>query len=93
MPLGSYLGEVWTGAAGVNTVPMRVDVVGLDGKFSAAGDIARSSKKISIWQTFRGNDWDNKGELLAQASGIEGVVVNVQVLGARDVFEKRGGCE
>ena len=72
---------------------MRVDVVGPDNKFTAAGDVAKSSKKISIWQTFRGNDWDNHGELLGQASGIDGVVVNVQVLGARDVFEKRGGCE
>lgn len=75
---GSYLAEIW--ARDYSFVPMRVDV--------------DEEGRIDVWQTFRGNDWDNKGEKLAGQGGQTGkMVVDVGVLGVRPVVETRGGCE
>lgn len=92
--MGSYLGEIWTGAAGVNTVPMRVDVeMASTGRSEGDGKGAALTKRIGVWQTFRANEWDNKGEALGEASAEEGLRIDVQVLGVRDVYEQRGGCK
>lgn len=75
---GSYLAEIW--ARDFNFVPMRVDV--------------NEDGRIDVWQTFRGNEWENKGEKLAGSSGQTGkLVVDVGVLSPRPVVETRGGCE
>ena len=66
----------------MNTVPMRVDVF-----------VDDSKKRVGVWQTFRANEWDNKGEVLGEASAEDGLRVDVQVLGGRNVYEQRGGCE
>ena len=74
-------------------MPMRVDVFVDDSAAGSSGKESGLKKRIGVWQTFRANEWDNKGEVLGEASAEEGLVVNVQVLGGRDVYEKRGGCE
>ena len=71
----------------MNTVPMRVDV-----SMTSTSVAGGSGKKIGVWQTFRANEWDNKGEVLGEGSAAEGLRVDVQVLGVRDVYEQRGGC-
>ena len=44
---------------------------------------------VEVWQTFRGNEWDNKGERIA---GGRDVSVEVKVLGKKNFYESRGGC-
>lgn len=46
---------------------------------------------IAVWQTFRGNEWGNKGELLGREKGMLGVVI--RVLGEKKFYEERSGCE
>ena len=45
---------------------------------------------VEAYQTFRGNEWDNKGERLG--AGVD-VNVNVRVLTEKNFYESRGGCE
>lgn len=42
---------------------------------------------VQAWQHFRGHEWDNKGELMG-AEAIE-----VKVLGAKEFYIERSGCE
>ena len=58
-------------------MPLRVDV--------------DSSGKIEAWQTFRGNEWDNRGERIGGGTGE--VDVNARVAGRKDYYEAKGGCE
>ena len=44
---------------------------------------------IRAWQTFPGNEWDNKGE--DRGSGGNGVVIDVRPLGPKYYFQERGG--
>ena len=76
IPAGSYLCDIY--ALDYAFTPLRIDV-------SEQG-------KVAVWQTFRGNEWDNKGEMVGGGSGAE-VTVNMQVLGRKDYYEARGGCE
>ena len=70
---------------------MRVDV-SLSSSIDEAGKVAE--KRVDVWQTFRGNEWDNKGEKLGGGTLVEGgVKVNIGVLGARDFYEARQGCQ
>ena len=65
--------------------PLRVDVtVEGDGKGS-------EQEKVVVWQTFLGNEWDNKGE--KRGEGPSGVVAEVWPIGAKEYYEVRGGCE
>jgi hypothetical protein len=75
-PSGSYLGEIY--CRDYTFQPFRVDVVS-------------ESDTVSVWQTFRGNEWDNKGELLG--SGVGTVVVEVKSGGEKGYYEGRGGCK
>ncbi|KAI9814043.1 MAG: hypothetical protein M1827_003507 [Pycnora praestabilis] len=50
--------------------PLRVDV--------------GEGEKVEVWQTFRGNEWENKGEK-------RGVPVELRVVGGREYYEKREG--
>ena len=47
--------------------------------------------KIEVWQTFRGNEWDNRGE--RWGGGVGEVVVDVRVIGRKEYYESKGGCE
>ena len=69
-------------------VPMRVDV--RDPVTVEAGK-KEGKKRVEVWQTFRGNEWSNKGERLGGGEG--NVKVNVGVLVERNFYEARGGCE
>ena len=44
--------------------------------------------QVEVWQTFRGNEWDNKGERVGAGSG----VVEVKVVGHKGFYEIREGC-
>lgn len=47
--------------------------------------------KIEVWQTFRGNEWDNKGERMG--GGVGDVRVEARAAGEKGFYEGRGGCE
>jgi hypothetical protein len=65
--------------------PLRVDVtVEGDGK-------GGKQEKVAVWQTFLGNEWDNKGE--KRGGGPSGVVAEVRPIGVKEYYEVRGGCE
>ena len=53
--------------------PLRVDVSSYD--------------KVEAWQTFRGHEWDNKGERIMERP------VELKVLVAKDYYEQRSGCK
>jgi hypothetical protein len=96
---GSYLAEIWTPS--YNFVPMRVDVdkvmiQGANGEMVEKIDYNRQGGRleggsVEVWQTFRGNEWSNKGQKLGGGEGV--VDVQVQVLKERKLFEERPACE
>ena len=45
---------------------------------------------VEVWQTFRGNEWDNRGEKIGAGTDIN---VEVKVVGKKNFFESRGGCK
>ncbi|KAF2718551.1 hypothetical protein K431DRAFT_287570 [Polychaeton citri CBS 116435] len=61
--------------------PLRIDVsAGADGL----------SEKVEAWQTFRGNDWDNKGQ--QYGSSDSGTLnIDVRAIGVKDYYQPRGG--
>lgn len=69
---GSYLADVHCPT--IAFAPLRVDV-------GEGGD-------VKVWETFRGNDWDNKGEALPK--GIVGY--EVRPLGVKSYFMERSKC-
>ena len=44
---------------------------------------------IHAWDTFRGNDWANKGEVLPVTEG----VIEARALGKKEYFTERPACE
>lgn len=63
-----------------NFQPLRVDV-------SNTG----SSQKIEAWQTFRGNEWSNKGPSVGSSSGGNDLQIQVRPSGQREYYSQRGG--
>jgi hypothetical protein len=50
---------------------------------------------VEVWQTFRGNEWGNKGEAIAVQS-MDGEKVwgfEARVGGGKEYFMERSGCE
>jgi hypothetical protein len=81
---GSYLADVHCGSYGF--APLRVDVLAAaDG---AAGDDLRLS--VAAWETYRGNEWGNKGE---EVKGGAANAFAVRCLGKKLFFQDRGKCE
>lgn len=87
---GSYLLDVHCGTHAF--APLRIDVLPL-----VAGDTngdnkgeepAPSSLRVKAWETYRGNDWDNKGEAADKGGKLE-----VRVLGAKSFFMERSSCK
>jgi O-acetylhomoserine/O-acetylserine sulfhydrylase len=76
---GSYLVDVH--CATYAFVPLRLDVIITEGK---------DTLSLQAWETYRGNDWDNKGEKLAV---LDGDVLDARVLGAKAYFMERSKCE
>jgi len=68
---GSYLLDVH--CRDYNFAPLRVDVGG--------------NEEVEVWQTFRGHEWDNKGEKAIERP------VQLKVLAGKDYYEERSGCK
>lgn len=80
---GSYLVDVHCPTDGF--MPLRIDV-GED----KAGDV---TTEVQAWETYRGNDWDNKGEALSLRRGSDGSAgFEVRALGKKSYFMERPKC-
>ncbi|KAI1745574.1 Cys/Met metabolism PLP-dependent enzyme-domain-containing protein [Xylaria scruposa] len=82
---GSYLGDVNCATHGF--APLRVDVIPV----TAGADKNPNGEDVSlrVWETFRGNDWDNKGEEIRPVTA--GGVFPVKALGSKVYYTERGG--
>lgn len=67
--------------------PLRIDVT-LEETVEGSGE---KKEMVRAWQTFIGNEWDNKGE--SRGEGGNGLVVEVKPLGAKSYYQDRGGCK
>ncbi|KAF2271706.1 uncharacterized protein EI97DRAFT_259900 [Westerdykella ornata] len=84
VPPGSYLATIH--CRDYIFEPLRIDIT-----LEEAGE-GRDEKKevIRAWQTFFGNEWENKGE--SRGSGSNGaVVVEVRPVARKEYYEQRGG--
>jgi hypothetical protein len=49
---------------------------------------------VKAWGTWRGNEWENKGEVVEVGVwGREGKVVEVKAVGVKEYLIERTGCE
>jgi len=76
---GSYLLDIYS--RDTTFAPYRVDVQ--DTGDNEDGGI----RIIGVWETYRGNDWDNKGQFMGRD------IVEAKVLGRRNFYEKREGFD
>lgn len=89
---GSYLLDVHCGTHAF--APLRVDVLPLvagdtnDDNNKKGEEPAPASLRVKAWETYRGNDWDNKGEAVGVGGKLE-----VRALGAKAFFMERSSCE
>jgi O-acetylhomoserine/O-acetylserine sulfhydrylase len=90
---GSYLVDVHCATHGF--VPYRLDVTFPRLTGEEKGDKAGGGLEVSAWETFRGNDWGNKGEGVPVGVAVGGgeVEVEVRVRGGKGYFMERSGCE
>lgn len=60
-------------------------------------DVAADGSVLGIWETFRGNPWDNRGAekyvVDVAAKKQSDVVVEAKLVGRRGFFEERAKCE
>jgi hypothetical protein len=60
-------------------------------------DVAADGSILGIWETFRGNPWDNRGaeKYVVDVANkkITNVVVEAKVLGRKGFYEERAKCE
>lgn len=60
-------------------------------------DVAADGSVLGIWETFRGNPWDNRGaeKYVVDVSGKkqDDVVVEAKVVGRKAFYEERAKCE
>jgi hypothetical protein len=58
-------------------------------------DVAADGTVLGIWETFRGNPWDNRGseKFVAQVGASSDVVIEAKVVGRRGFYEERPKCE
>lgn len=94
---GSYLLDIHCATHAF--APLRVDVAPvLDGVLEEGDGHGQVKLEVKAWETYRGNDWDNKGEeaprqKLSNAGDNNGVVFGAKVLGEKGYFMERGKCE
>ncbi|KAL2127431.1 hypothetical protein VTI74DRAFT_10749 [Chaetomium olivicolor] len=91
---GSYLVDVHCPTHGF--VPLRLDVAQEeDEEGGGAGGHAGEGQgrlRVAAWETFRGNDWGNKGEgvrVTREVGGNGGVVLQVRAVGEKGYFMER----
>jgi len=65
--------------------PLRIDV--------ESNQTAPGGEYVTAWQTFKGNEWDNKGEIRGHGDGAEEVKIEVRSTGVKDYYQQRQGCE
>lgn len=86
---GSYLLDVHSPTHAF--APLRVDVVPV---VAGAGQTEKDEKTVKLrvhaWETYRGNDWNNKGE---SATVTNGGALEVKVQGSKNFFVERSSCE
>ncbi|KAF4991751.1 hypothetical protein FDECE_13927 [Fusarium decemcellulare] len=75
---GSYLADVHCPTDAYH--PLRIDIQAADG---AEDEI------VQAWETFRGNDWGNKGEVVPVREGSKGRGFEVRALGGKNYFMER----
>jgi hypothetical protein len=78
VPVGSYLLSVYSRDAVFED--LRVDVVKNE-----------TGESASSWTTFRGNEWNNKGELRGSGDG-GSVQIEVRPLASKDYYQERSTC-
>lgn len=86
---GSYLADVHCPAYGFT--PLRIDVSVLEtgADDQAVKEAAGKKYTVRAWVTYRGNDWDNKGEALAD---VNGKGFEIRALGRKVFFADRASC-
>jgi hypothetical protein len=67
--------------------PLRIDV-SIEEAVEGSGE---KREVVKAWQTFLGNEWDNKGE--SRGEGGNGLVVEARVIGNKYYYQERGGCK
>jgi hypothetical protein len=67
--------------------PLRIDV-SLEEAVEGSGE---KKETVKAWQTFLGNEWDNKGE--SRGEGGNGLVIETRVVGTKYYYQERGGCK
>ncbi len=67
--------------------PLRIDVV-LEETVEGSGE---QKEVIRAWQTFLGNEWDNKGE--GRGEGGNGLVIEARPAVFKYFYQERQGCE
>ncbi|KAF1970144.1 hypothetical protein BU23DRAFT_557038 [Bimuria novae-zelandiae CBS 107.79] len=65
--------------------PLRIDVT-LEEEVEGSG---HQREKVHAWQTFIGNEWDNKGE--TRGEGGNGLVIDVQPRAPKQYYQERAG--
>ncbi|GAB7351327.1 hypothetical protein MBLNU459_g1737t1 [Dothideomycetes sp. NU459] len=82
---GSYLLDIHT--RDLTFPPFRVDVTAAGAAAEAGGE------RVEIWQTFRGNEWENKGAKFGEAAAGGELVVTLTPSGRKEYFQKREGFD
>lgn len=86
---GSYLLDVHSPTHAF--APLRIDVLPV---VAGAGQTEKDEKtvklKVAAWETYRGNDWNNKGEAAVVTNG---GAVEVKVFGPKNYFMERSSCK
>ncbi|KAL9075054.1 MAG: hypothetical protein Q9157_004145 [Trypethelium eluteriae] len=59
--------------------PLRIDITTTEGE----------GLGVEAWRTYRGNEWENKGQRLGGGAG--DVVVEVRPLGGKEYYQQRSG--
>ncbi|KAF9633904.1 hypothetical protein BFW01_g4799 [Lasiodiplodia theobromae] len=68
-----------------------VDYEGKDGE-EKKGAAGKKVEKVRAWQTFRGNEWANRGEKRGESSAKGGeMLAEVRVLGRKEYYQERSG--
>lgn len=67
--------------------PLRIDV-SIEEPVEGSGD---KKEVIRAWQTFLGNEWDNKGE--SRGEGGNGLVIEARPVGEKQFYQERAGCK
>ncbi|OTB04344.1 hypothetical protein M426DRAFT_320942 [Hypoxylon sp. CI-4A] len=80
---GSYLADVHCSTHAF--APLRVDVV----QSSIGGEDGNGRLVVKAWETYRGNDWENKGQEAPRTGGEDGRFA-VRALGGNVYFVERG---